>query len=560
VKKPEHYRHVRLTESYWAADESRPLIETTLGDALRAAAAECPDRCALVEGVRDSARRRRWTYSGLLQSAEQVAGALLQTFEPGERIAVWSANVPEWVLLLYGSALAGVVLVTVNPAYKSRELEYVLGNSGTSGLFTMDEYRGVDSLAVVEGVRARLPALREVIRISEFERFLSMGAPARPLPQPSPSDRCIIMFTSGTTGAQKGVEFHHRGIVNVTNFTQERGGLAVGGVFVNPMPMFHIGALGHAGVGAVMRRATHVLASEWNRELFMELVHSERGTYSLLVPTMIESILACESRGDYDLSTLTNIVSGAAMVEASLIERTRVELGSTICNIYGQTEMQGVISAVHCDDCREDQAQTIGQPMPRVEVKIGDAQSGRVLPVGVQGEIYVRGYQTMIGYYNMPAETARALEPDGWLHSGDLGTMDERGFLRITGRIKDLIKRGGEAIYPREIENLLLEHPKVANAAVVGIPDRYWGEQVAAVIIPRSPEERPSPAELHDFCRANLASYKTPRIWCFTDAFAATETGKLQKFRLVKAIVSGELKTESAQTETSAAVSETATR
>lgn len=546
VEKPEQYRRVRLTESYWPADESRPLIETTLGDALRTAAAEFPNRCALVEGVQDSARRRRWTYSELLQSAEQVAAALLENFAPGERIAVWSANVPEWVLLLYGSALAGVVLVTVNPAYKSRELEYVLTNSGASGLFTMDEYRGVDSLAAVEGVRSRLPALRQVIRISQFDRFLEAAAAtdARPFPRLSPSDRCIIMFTSGTTGAQKGVEFHHRGIVNVTNFTQERGGLAVGGVFVNPMPMFHIGALGHAGVGAVMRRATHVLASEWNRELFMDLVQSERGTYSLLVPTMIESILGSERRPDYDLSTLTNIVSGAAMVEASLIERTRTELGSTICNIYGQTEMQGVISAVHRDDSREEQATTIGQPMPRVEVKIADPQSGRVLPLGAQGEICVRGYQTMIGYFNMPAETAKTLEPDGWLHSGDLGTMDERGFLKITGRIKDLIKRGGEAIYPREIENLLLEHPKVASAAVVGIPDTYWGEQVAAVIIPKSPQDRPLPAELHDFCREHLASYKTPRIWCFTDVFAATETGKLQKFKLVESIVNGTLRGE----------------
>jgi fatty-acyl-CoA synthase len=541
VKKPERYRHVRLTESYWPADESRPLLEATLGAALRSAAAECPDRCALVEGVADPALRRRWTYGELLQSAEQVAASLLQRFVPGERIAVWSANVPEWVLLLYGSALAGVVLVTVNPAYKSRELEYVLDKSGTSGLFTMDDYRGSDSLTIVEGVRSRLPALREVVRICDFERFLDPTAPTRPLPQVAPSDRCIIMFTSGTTGAQKGVEFHHRGIVNVTNFTQERGGLALGGVFVNPMPMFHIGALGHAGVGAVMRRATHVLASEWNRELFMDLVQSERGTYSLLVPTMIEAILACEKTANYDLTSLTHIVSGAAMVEASLIERTRSELGSSICNIYGQTEMQGVISAVHGDDSPEDQAQTIGQPMPRVEVKIGDPQSGRVLPLGTPGEIYVRGYQTMIGYINMPAETAKTIEPDGWLHSGDLGTMDERGFLQITGRIKDLIKRGGEAIYPREIENLLLEHPQVASAAVVGIPDSYWGEQVVAVIIPKEPRCPPSPVELHDFCREHLASYKTPRIWCFTDAFDTTETGKLQKFKLVESILNGVL-------------------
>jgi fatty-acyl-CoA synthase len=343
----------------------------------------------------------------------------------------------------------------------------------------MDAYRGINSLAIIGDLRARLSQLQEVIRISEFQRFLERGAAAKcPLPQVTPGDSCIIMFTSGTTGAQKGVEFHHRGIVNVTNFTQERGGLGEGGVFVNPMPMFHIGSLGHAGVGAVVRRSTHVLASEWNCELFMDLVQSERGTYSLLVPTMIESILACDTRRQYELSSLCNIVSGAAMVEASLIERTRAELGSTICNIYGQTEMQGVISGVHRDDSLEDQTQTIGQPMPQVEVKIGDPQTGQVLPLGTQGEIYVRGYQTMIGYFNMPGETARTLEADGWLHSGDLGTLDERGYLRITGRIKDLIKRGGEAIYPREIENLLLEHPQLhtplSSGCLIPIGVRKW--------------------------------------------------------------------------------------
>jgi len=290
-----------------------------------------------------------------------------------------------------------------------------------------------------------------------------------------------------------------------------------------------------------MRRATHVLAPGWEAASFMELVASERGTYSLLVPTMIESVLACPQRRDHDLSRLRHLVSGAAMVEADLILRTRAELGCSLCNIYGQTEMQGVICAVDPDDLIEDQAQTIGRPMPHVEVKIGDPDSGAVLPIGAAGEIYIRGYQTMLGYFNMPEATAKTIEADGWLHSGDLGSMDERGFLKITGRIRDLIKRGGESIYPREIELLLLEHPKVGAAAVVGIPDAHWGEQVGAVIIPKSPLEPVTPAELHEFCRAHLAAYKTPRFWGFTIAFPATETGKLQKFRLLEAIKSGEL-------------------
>lgn len=541
VNKPEHYRAAHLTESYWPADRSRPLLNWTLGQALREVAAEIPEQFALIEGIPDAARRRRWTYAQLLRDAEQVASALLSRFTPGEHVAVWASNIPEWELLLYGSAIAGIVLVTVNPAYKTRELEYVLAKSGAVGLFAMDEYRGHDTFATAMSVGRKIPALRELIRFSAFEDFKRSASGSMQYPIISPLDPSVIMFTSGTTGAQKGVQLHHQGITNVTNFTQERGGLAHGGVFVNPMPMFHIGALGHAAVGAVMRRATHVLAPGWEPSRFMELVESERGTYSLLVPTMIEAILASPDRRNHDLTTLRNIVSGAAMVEASLIRRTRSELGCSICNIYGQTEMQGVISAVHPQDALQDQAETIGQPMPQVEVKIADPDSGAVLPIGSQGEICVRGYQTMIGYFDMPEETAKTLEADGWLHSGDLGAMDERGYLKITGRIRELIKRGGESIYPREIENLLLEHAKVANVAVVGIPDAHWGEQIAAVIIPKSWDEKPLPTELHEYCRFNLAAYKTPKFWCFVDALPATETGKLQKFRILEAIKSGEI-------------------
>ncbi len=279
--KPERYRAAHLTESYWPADTSRTLLDMTLGQSLRSAAEEFPDRCALAEGSQDLTRRRRWSYAELLEDAEQVASALLQRFSPGERVAVWAPNIPEWDLMLYGCAIAGIILVTVNPAYKARELDYVVGKSGAAGLFTMDDYRGLDTLAVARHVQPGLPELREIVRFSQFDEFKNSAAKAASFPKIAPLDPCIIMFTSGTTGAQKGVKFHHKGIVNVTNFTQERGGLELGGVFVNPMPMFHIGALGHAGVGSVMRRATHVLVSHWNPTLFMGLVERDGGTYSL---------------------------------------------------------------------------------------------------------------------------------------------------------------------------------------------------------------------------------------------------------------------------------------
>ena len=538
----EAYRNRRLTKSYWPADVSRSLFEGTLGDALRAAVAAAPDRWALVEGRADPSVCRRWTYAELLARCERVAAALLTKFRPGERVGFWAANEPEWVLAFYGCALAGIVMVTVNPAYKAREMRHVLGKSEASGVFAMDSYRGYDSLAAIAEVRRDLPHLREVIRIADFDAFVDGADEGAILPPVTPLDPCVIMFTSGTTGEQKGVVFHHKGVINMSYFTQERGGLAEGGVFVNPMPMFHIGALGHAGVGAVTRRATHVIAAEWDPKLFMQLVARERGEYSLLVPTMIEAMLGHPECEAHDLSTLKNLVSGASVVEASLIRRTYAELGCTICNIFGQTEMQGVVTGVHRDDDARDQAETIGQPMPHVEARIVDPATNAVLPLGEQGEIQVRGYQMMIGYFNLPEETARTLSPDGWLRSGDLGSMDARGFLRITGRIKDMIIRGGENIYPREIENLLLEHPGVAMVGIVGVPDPYWGEQVGAVIQPKSKDNPPAAAELHEYCRTRLAAYKTPRLWYFADAFPFTETGKLQKFKLVEAIKAGRMK------------------
>ena len=327
----------------------------------------------------------------------------------------------------------------------------------------------------------------------------------------------------------------------MTNFTQRRGGLKEGGVFVNPMPMFHIGSLGHAGIGSVMLHATHVLMPEWDAENYMVQVERHRGTFSLLVPTMIEQLLAHPGRENFDLSSLRNLTSGASVVEARLIRATRDALGATISNIYGQTEMQGSVTGTHPDDSDADLAGTIGQPLPHMEVRIANPATGETVPLGEQGEIQTRGYQNMLGYFNMPDETARTLLPDGWLRSGDLGTMDARGFLRITGRIKDMIIRGGENIYPREIELLLAEEPGLAAVAVVGVPDSKWGEQVGAVLQPKAGAAMPDAAALFAKCRAELAHYKAPRLWFVVDALPTTETGKLQKFRLVEAIRDGRI-------------------
>lgn len=542
------YRQRRLTESYWPADDSVELFHGTLGDALRDASRRAPDRIALVEGRAEGGRR--WTYKELLEDSEAVAAALLTRFKPGERVAFCADNIPEWLPMLYGCALAGLVLVTVNPAFRARELKYVLEQSQASGLFVMDSYRGYDWLAAVELIRGDLPALRDIYRVANFWDFVKQANGVREFPVVAPRDACIIMFTSGTTGMQKGVMFHHVGVANMSHLTQARGGLDDTGVFISPMPLFYIGGLGHVGVGAVMHRATHVVVSHWEPELFMALVEREGGTYSLLVPTMIEAILAHPKRRDFDISSLRNLVSGASVVEGQLIKRIQSELGASICNIYGQTEMQGVVTATHRDDLPEDATETIGQPIPHVDVKVCDPETGVVRAIGEEGELWVRGYQLMLGYFGMSDETARAITPDGWLRSGDLVTMDDRGFVRISGRIKEMIIRGGQNVYPREVENLLLEHPDVENVAIVGVPDTYWGEQVGAVIIARNPDALPDVNALHAFARANLAAFKTPSLWYFTDIFPFTETGKLQKFRLIEAIKDGRLKPVSRAVET----------
>ena len=544
MNKADVYRTTRLTESYWPADTSTPLLDLTIAQVLRQVAAEVPDRLALVEGVPDPTKRRRWTYAQLLTDAERVASAMLKIFKPGERIALWAPNVVEWELIQLGCALAGIILVTVNSAYKVKELDYILRQSEAAGLFLTNEYRGHNMLETVNQIRKSLPCLREVISISDFEDFINTGNKTAVFPEIKPEDPCMIMYTSGTTGYPKGAELYNKGIINSTKFMADRAGMQIGGVWVNAMPMFHMGGAGFAALGSLQQRGTHVLVPGFEVPLMLNLFESECGTFSLLVPTMIEAILDHPDLGKYNVSALTNILSGASKVEASLVRRVKEVLGCNITIVFGQTEMHGGLTQTHRDDMPEDQADTIGQPYPQSEVKIADRETGKVLPIGIEGEICCRGYQAMIGYYNMPEETAATLKAEGWLHSGDLGSMDERGFIKITGRLKDMIIRGGENIYPSEIEALLQSHPKVAKAAVIGVPDEYWGEQVGAFIIPKSPENLPTAAELSEYCKTNLAGYKRPRSWYFVNEFPITASGKLQKFALRGFVESGEVKAE----------------
>jgi fatty-acyl-CoA synthase len=519
-----------LTESYWPADRSQSLLEITLGDLLRQVAEEVPDRIALVEGLSDLRLRRRWTYRDLLRDAECVARALLARFKVGEAVVLYAANTPEWVLLQHGMSLAGLLLVPVNPGYTMRELEFVASNCNAAGIIFDSSYRGRDLREVVGDLRrAALPNLREYIAMDDFDALLAAGDGAEPLPQIKPDHTLQIQYTSGTTGSPKGALLHHRGVINTARNIALRMGFPDGGIHINAMPMFHIAGSAVAEFGVLALRGTFVLMPHFDAGLMLELFEAERGNATLIVPTMIMGLLDHPDRAKRDVSSLMTILSGAANVPAALVRRTQNVLKCQICIIFGQTESNGPITLSAPGDSIEDQTETVGKPLPHVNVKIVDPQSTETLPLETVGEIWVKGYQTMSGYHALPAESKATVRADGWLRTGDLGTMDSRGYMKITGRLKEMIVRGGMHLYPKEIEDVLFDHPEISQVAVLGVPDEKWGEVVATVLLAKDPEHAPTPEELYSYAAARLASQKVPELWFFVNAYPLTPSGKIQK-------------------------------
>ncbi len=530
---------MQLTESYWPRSEDAPVVEMTVGDLLRDAAQAAPDRTALVEGIADPARRR-WTYSELLATSERVARALLERFEPGERVAIWSPNTPEWVIFELAAGLAGLVMVTVNPAYRPKELAYVLGQSQASGIVYTPEFRGNPMAASVAEVQPDLPDLREAISFADWDELVADGASDRPLPEVAPGDPAQIQYTSGTTGFPKGAHLHHRGLVNNAIQTAKLLEVPEGAAWLNPMPLFHTGGCVLAVLGSLSARARHIPFT-FDPGLALELIESEQVQIMGGVPTMLIAMLEHPDFATRDTSTLQAVVSGGATVPAELVRKIEAALGVRFGIVFGQTEASPVITQTRLDDSPEDKADTIGQPHPQQEVKVVDPATGGVVPPGTIGEICSRGYNTMLGYFEMPEATAETIDAEGWLHTGDLGTMDERGYLRIEGRLKDMVIRGGENLYPREIEDLLFEHPAVAEVAVLGVPDERWGEELAAVVRRAPGHEAVSEQELRSYVREQLSPQKAPRIWAFVDELPMTPSGKIQKFVLRDRLVDGSI-------------------
>jgi fatty-acyl-CoA synthase len=388
--------------------------------------------------------------------------------------------------------------------------------------------------ASLDAVRADLPALRETVLLDDWVDFVASAPAGGSRPEVSPGDPAQIQYTSGTTGFPKGALLPHRGITNNARFCAQRFEVAPGDVWINPMPLFHTGGCVLGALGAVWARATHVPVLAFDPALVLELVETERGDVMGGVPTMLIAMMEHPDFATRDVSSLRAVLSGGSTVPADLVRRIERGMGIRFGIVFGQTEASPVITQTRLDDAPEDKAETIGQPLPQTDVKIVDPDTGDTVPTGAVGELCARGYLLMLGYFEMPEATAAAVDADGWLHTGDLCSMDERGYFRVEGRLKDMIIRGGENVYPREIEELLFTHPAVAEVAVVGVPDERWGEQVAAFV--RRPagadSQQVGAAELTAFVKERLAPHKAPRHWVFVDEFPLTPSGKIQKFVL----------------------------
>jgi fatty-acyl-CoA synthase len=518
------------TTSLITADRSKPTLDLSVGELLRRAADQAPDLTALIDGTGDRATRGRWTYRELLEQAEAGAAALLERFAPGEHVAIYAPNLPEWTFAQLAAAMAGVVLVTVNPVLRPAEVQYILAQSDAVGVFVADEYRGQNLAEVIEGLRPELPRLRAVIRLARWSEFTTTATTSRDLPQVATDDTVMIQYTSGTTGAPKGAMLRHFGIVNAGHFIAERLERERGDVWLNPLPMFHTGGCVMGTLGTMASLGAQIVVRDFEPGTVLRLIEEEQPVYALGVPTMVMALLEHPDFGSRDTSSLRVFSSGASTVAPELVRRIESNFDVTYNMAMGQTESSSVIFMTQLDSTIEQKAETLGIPLLHWETKIAD-EAGNPVPIGATGEICCRGWGVMLGYYKMTEATQEAIDADGWLHTGDIGAMDADGYTRITGRLKDMIIRGGENLFPREIEDALLTHPDIADASVIGVPDAKWGEQPVA-FVRLSAERRPSDDELSSFLRDRLAAHKVPREWIVVDVFPINAAGKVQKFIL----------------------------
>jgi fatty-acyl-CoA synthase len=523
--------------SYVHGATATPLLGETIGACLRRTVEQHAEREALV--VRHQGYRATWAQ--LWGEADRAArGLLARGVEKGDRVGIWSPNRYEWVVVQYATARIGAILVNVNPAYKATELEYALRKAEVSVLALASGFRQTDYVALLDEVRGGCPALREAIVLEDgWEALLADGDGVDPGELAGREaglqfdDPINIQYTSGTTGFPKGATLSHHNVLNNGYFIartlryDERDRVCV------PVPFYHCFGMVIGNLACLTSGACVVVPAEGFDPLAtLEAVAEERCTSLYGVPTMFIAELEHPRFGELDLSSLrTGVMAGSPCpIETMRQVRERLHMEEvTIC--YGMTETSPVSTQSAVDDPVEKRVTTVGRVHPHLEIKIVDPLSGAVLPRGVPGELCTRGYSVMLGYWDDAEASRQAIDAAGWMHTGDLATVDEDGYVKIVGRIKDMIIRGGENIYPRELEEFLLTVPGVSEAYVIGIPSERYGEEVMAWVKPREGVEL-TPEALDAACRGRIATYKIPRYWKLTDSFPMTVTGKIQKFRM----------------------------
>ncbi|MDQ3506236.1 MAG: AMP-binding protein [Actinomycetota bacterium] len=543
---------VLQTPSYSSGTGPLPLLGDTIGANLDRTVAARSDHEALV----DCATSRRWTYAELSAEVDACAlGLAARGVGKGDRVGIWAPNCAEWAFTQYGTAKLGAILVNINPAYRTHELGYVLKQAGISVLVSAAAFKTSDYRAMVGEVRADCPDLREVYFIGdpEWEQLLAAGRQAdasllvKRETELSADDPINIQYTSGTTGFPKGATLTHHNLLNNGFFVGEGCGYTEADRVCIPVPYYHCFGMTMGNLACSSHGATMVIpAPGFDPAATLRAVQEEKCTSLYGVPTMFIAELGLPDFADYDLSSLRTGIMAGSPCPVEVMKRVINEMGMTEVTIcYGMTETSPVSTQTLADDDIDRRTSTVGTVHPHIEVKVVDPETGLTVPRGEPGEFCTRGYSVMLGYWNEPDKTAAAIDAARWMHTGDLATMDADGYLNIVGRIKDMVIRGGENVYPREIEEFLYSHPDIVDAQVIGVPDEKYGEELMAWIQLREGAEELTAAGLREFCSGKLARYKVPRYIKIVTGFPMTVTGKVRKVEMRETSV-GELGLEQA--------------
>ncbi|GGT04826.1 MULTISPECIES: AMP-binding protein [Streptomyces] len=519
-----------------------PLLGDTIGENLDRTVRRFPDRDALVE----AATGRRWTYAEFAADVDTLALGLLGLgITKGDRVGIWAPNRAEWTLIQYATAKMGAILVTVNPAYRLHELEYVVRQSGMRLLIAAERFKTSDYAAMIAEARPNCPALEFTVLLDgpDHEALLARGRTADPAELAGaaaaldPDDPINIQYTSGTTGFPKGATLSHRNILNNGYFVGELCHYTEQDRVCIPVPFYHCFGMVMGNLACTSHGAAMVIpAPSFDPAATLAAVQAEACTSLYGVPTMFIAELADPAFNTYDLSSLRTGIMAGSPCPVEVMKEVIDRMGMAEVSIcYGMTETSPVSTQTRADDSVERRVSTVGRVGPHLEVKVVDPQTGRTVPRGEAGELCTRGYSVMLGYWGEPERTAEAVDAAGWMHTGDLAVMDEDGYLAITGRIKDMVIRGGENVYPREVEEFLHTHPDVLDVQVIGVPDAKYGEELMAWVRMREGAEPLTAEAVRAYCDGRLAHFKVPRYVHVVDEFPMTVTGKVRKVEMREA-------------------------